>query len=127
MYIQYLLGTNHLLPSSHMAKSYIFLEEKNQRVNEFSIEYMMNSNLSINKAFKEQVKICMKTTFHTTSQQHISKIILKPNTKVLALVMFYDTRKKQSKQMFKVLSCVIYKITSNYVCIDYLCSEDFFY
>ena len=34
--IQSLLGTNHRLPLSHMAKSYIWLEEKNQRINEFS-------------------------------------------------------------------------------------------
>ena len=74
MYIQSLLGNNHRLPLSHMAKSYIWLEETNQLVNEFSIGYMMNPNLSINKAFKEQVKICMKTTFYTTTQQHISKI-----------------------------------------------------
>ena len=98
MDIQSLLGINHLLPLSHMDKSYIWLEETNQRINEFSIGYTMNPNLSINKAFKEQVKICMKTTFYTTTQQHISKILSKTNTIVLALVMFYETRpKKQIK------------------------------
>ena len=30
---------------------------------------------------------------------------------------------KNSKKLFKVLSCVIYTIISNYVCIDYLSSE----
>ena len=35
-----------------MAESYIWLEEKNKRINEFSIGYMMNPNLSINKYFK---------------------------------------------------------------------------
>ena len=84
MGIQSLLGTNHCLPLSHMAKSYIWLEETNQRINEFSIGYTMNPNLIINKAFKEQVKICMKTIFSKTTQQHISKILLKPNTRVLA-------------------------------------------
>ena len=56
----------------------------------------MNPNLSINKAFKEKVKICMKTTFGTMPQQHISKILPKPDTRVLALVMFYETRQKNS-------------------------------
>ena len=37
MDIQSLLGTNYHLPLSHMAKSYIWLEETNQRNNEFSI------------------------------------------------------------------------------------------
>ena len=67
MYIQYLLGTNHLLPLSHMAKSYIWLEETNQRINEFYIGYMMNPNLIINKAFKEKVKVSLKTTFSTST------------------------------------------------------------
>ena len=80
MDIQSLLGTNHRLPLSHMAKSYIWLKVKNQRINDFSIGYMMNPNLIINKYFKEQVKICMESTFGTTTQQHISKILLKPNT-----------------------------------------------
>ena len=53
--IQSLLGTNHHLPLSHMAKRYIWLEEANERINEFSIGYMMNLNLSINKGFKYQV------------------------------------------------------------------------
>ena len=38
--------------------------------------------------------------------------------------MFYVTR-KNSKKAFKVLSCVIYKITSNYVCIDLACEYKF--
>ena len=123
MDIQSLLGTNHCLPLSHMAKIYIWIEETNQRVNEFSIVYMMNPNLSIKKSFKEQLKICMKTTFVTMTQQHISKILLKPNTRVLSLVMFYETRQKKSKKNSKVLSCVMYTIISNYFCIDYLGSE----
>ena len=65
MDIQYLLGTNHHLHLSNMAKSYIWLEEINERINEFSIGYKMNPNLIMNKTYKEQVKVCMKTTFST--------------------------------------------------------------
>ena len=120
---QSLLGTNHCLPLSHMAKSYIWLEETNQRINEFSIGYTMNPNLSMNKAFKEKVKVCMKTTFSASTMTHISTILLKPNTRVLALVMFFENRKIYAKKMFIVLSCVIYTIIINYVCIDYLVYE----
>ena len=38
---------------------------------------------------------------------------------MLALLIFYETR-KCPKKFFKVLSCVIYTIIRNYVCIDYL-------
>ena len=58
MNIQSLLRTNHRLPLSHRSKNYIWLEETNQRIIEFSIGYMINLNLSINKAFKEQDKKC---------------------------------------------------------------------
>ena len=47
-------------------------------------------------------------------------MLLKDNTRVLALVMFYENRKKNTRTMFRVLSCVIYTIISKYVCIDYL-------
>ena len=101
MHIQYLLGNNHRLPLSHMSKNYIWLEETNQRINEFSIGYIMNPNLIINKAFKQQVEICMKTTFSEMTQQHISKILSKTNTKVLALVMSYVTSKKKQGKFSK--------------------------
>ena len=65
MDIQHLFGTDHYLPLSHMAKSYIRPEEKNQRIYEFSIGYIMNPNLSMNKSFREQVKVSMRPTFYT--------------------------------------------------------------
>ena len=40
------------------------------------------------------------------------------NTCVLALVMFYEKRHKNATKYFRVLSCVIYTIIDNYVCID---------
>ena len=64
----------------------------------------------------------MKTTFGSITQTHISKISAKQNTRMLAISIFYETR-KNPKKVFKVFSCVIYIIISNYVCIDYLSSE----
>ena len=54
---------------------------------------MINPTLNINKLFKEQVTRCKKTTFGAITQPHISKILAKQNTRVLALLMFYETRK----------------------------------
>ena len=48
---------------------------------------------------------------------------MKKNTRVLALVVFYELGNINSRKMFKVLSCVIYKIIDRYVCIDYLGTE----
>ena len=80
--VQYLLGTNHHLPLSHMAKIYIWFEEKNKRINEFSIGYTINLNLNANKAFKDQVTKCMKNTFGEMTKQHIGKILSKKNKSV---------------------------------------------
>ena len=64
----------------------------------------------------------MRIKIGTITQPHISKILTK-KTKVLALLMFYETR-KNTKKVFKVLSCFIYTIIRNYVCIDFLTSEN---
>ena len=60
-----------------MAKSYIWLEETKERIDDFSIGYMINPNYNINKALEEQVTKCMKNKFGTITQPHISKIAAK--------------------------------------------------
>ena len=72
-----MLQANFCMPLLHISKSYIFLEETNQRINEFSIGYMMNPTLYKNRAFKEQVKVCFKHTFGTDTTSHINKILQK--------------------------------------------------
>ena len=84
---------------------------------------MMNSNLNTNKVFRDQVKVCLKNIFGPSTNIHIRKILSKKNTRVLALVIFDENRKKSTRKMFRVLSCVIYTIIVKYVCIDYLGSE----
>ena len=37
--------------------------------------------------------------------------------------MFYEKRGENPKKYFRVLSCVIYTIIENYVCIDYLACQ----
>ena len=58
-----------------MAKSHIWLEETKELIYEFSIGYMINPDLNINRAFKEQETKCMKTTFGTITETYISKIL----------------------------------------------------
>ena len=72
--MQYLLGTNRRMPLLHISKRYIWIEEKNQRIDEFSIGYMMNPILHHKKAFKQQVKGCFKNTFGPSINIHIGKI-----------------------------------------------------
>ena len=81
-----MLVANCRMPLLHMSKSYIWIEETNQRINEFSFGYMMNPTLYKNKAFKEQVKVCFRNKFGPDTTFHINTILMKKNTRVLALV-----------------------------------------
>ena len=84
------LGANCRIPLIHMSNRKIYIEETNERINEFSFAYMFNPTLHTNKVFKEQVKACLSNTFGTDINKHINKILLKRNTRVLALVVYYE-------------------------------------
>ena len=75
--MEYMLVANCRMPLLHMSKSYIWIEETNQRINEFSFGYMMNPTLYKNKAFKEQVKACFRNTFGKDTNSHINTILMK--------------------------------------------------
>ena len=85
-------GANHCLPLFRMAKSFIWLNETKQRINELTTGYMINTNLNINKAFREKVDKCMKNKFDAITQNFIIFTLLKNKTVVLALLMFYETK-----------------------------------
>ena len=79
-----LLGANHRLPIFHMAKHFIWIEERKEHINEFSIGYTINLKLNVNKPLIEQVYKCMNNTFGSITQPYIrSKLANKK--KVLAL------------------------------------------
>ena len=77
--------------------------------------------MNVNKAFRDQVEKCMYTTFGEIKQTFIKSKLLKNNTIVLALIMFYETI--SNRIAYRVLSCVIYTTIKNYVCIDYLACQ----
>ena len=62
----------------------------------------------------------MYATFGEITQPFIKATLTKKNTSVLSLIMFYETRADNPKKDFGVLSCVIYTIIKNYICIYYL-------
>ena len=107
----------------HISNRKKWIEEKNQRINDFSFAYMLNPILNKNKPFKEQVKACLSNTFGADTNKHINKTLMNTDTRVLALVVHYELGNTNPKKMFKVLSCVIYEIIDRYVCIDYLGTE----
>ena len=75
--MQSLLRDYHHLPLSHISKRYIWIEGKKERINEFSIGYMINPTLINNKALKDQETKCTKNKFVAINQPNIGKIIFK--------------------------------------------------
>ena len=63
---------------------------------------------------------CIKTTLGEITQPFIKATLAKKYTSVLALIMFHETRGDNPKKYFRLLSCVVYSIIKNYVCIDYI-------
>ena len=105
--MQSMLGANCRMPLLHMSKSCIWLEETNECINEFSIVYTMNPTLYRNIAFKDQMKVCFKHTFGQDTTSHINKHYRKKSTRVLALVIFYESGGGSIRKLFRVLSCVL--------------------
>ena len=52
-----------------------------------------------------------------------AKCYEKNDTRVIALIMFYESKTKDPIKVYGVLSGVLYYITENYVFIDYLCCK----
>ena len=63
----------------------------------------------------------MKTTFGVITRPFIRATLLKNKTRVLELLMFYETR--EERIAYRVMNYVIYTIIKNYVCIDYLACQ----
>ena len=69
------------------------------------------------------MKACLGNTFGADTNKHINNILLRHNTRVIALIVHYEHGTFKTIKLFKVLSCVIYTIIDKYVCIEYLCTE----
>ena len=82
------LGANCHMPLLHMSNRKFWIEETNQRINEFSFGYMLNPVLHTNKVFRDQVKACLNNTFGADTNKHMNKKLMKRDTRVLALVFF---------------------------------------
>ena len=84
------LGANYRMPLINMSNRKIWIEETSKRINEFSFAYMLNPHLNMNKACKDKVKTCLSKTFGADTNRHINKTLMKRDTRVLALVIFYE-------------------------------------
>ena len=52
--------------------------------------------------------------------ENIKNFLRKKNIFIMALIMFYENNGEKPKEVYRVLSCVVYSPIYNYVCIEYL-------
>ena len=86
----------------------------------FAISYMINPLLKFNIIFRTQVEKCLGCSFSIRKMKTIKKFLTKKNTSVMALIMIYENNGEIPKHLYRVLSCVVYTLIYNYVCIDYM-------
>ena len=63
-----------------MDKRFTLIHETKKPINEFTIGYMINPGLNVNKSFREQVEKCMFNTFGEITQTFIKSTLAKNNT-----------------------------------------------
>ena len=53
----------------------------------------------------------------------IINVTRKKNMCVIELVIFYENGTTNQMKVFRLLSCVIYYVIDNYVCVEYICCQ----
>ena len=81
---------------------------------------MINPSLNCTKLFRLQVEKCLIVSFNSRAMETVRYYIKNKNTCVMALIMIDENNGGNAKTVYRVLSCVVYYLINNYVCIDYL-------
>ena len=97
----------------------VFFYSTYEQINPFAIDFMINSSLHVNKVFRKKLNNSFDLYF-MKKMKTIRYVVKKRDTCVIAIIMFYETNGKKPKKWYRVLSCVLYSLIINYVCIDYL-------
>ena len=92
-------------------------------MNNFTIGYMLNTTLNVNKVFRDQVGKLLKDAFHPGNMSGINNVLKKESTCVISLVIFYENITTNPMKVFRVLIFVLYYVIDNYVCIEYICCQ----
>ena len=94
-----MLGVNNCQPLLHMSKRLFYIYTTDKQINQFAIGYMINPTLQVNTVFREQVKKCLRATFHPSIMEDMRNFMIKKDTCVIALTIFNDSKKKSNKSV----------------------------
>ena len=117
-----LLRSNHRLPLFHMSKQ-IGLKRKNNVLTSFQLGIRLIYNWILTNHLDIKWNIYINNTSGSITQPYIRATLAKNKTRVLAFLMFYDTRKIQRKlSKCWVVSFILYSIIM-FVLIIYLMNQ----
>ena len=77
-----------------MAKVFIWLNETKTIINEYTIVYINNPGVNVNKSFRKQVEKFMKTTFGEITQTFIRATLFKKVNKSVRISFFLRKEQK---------------------------------
>ena len=103
-----------------MSKELVHCYSTDETINQIAICYMINPSLKFNILFRTQVEKCLSLSFDDSKMEAIKYCMIKKNTCVMALIMIYENNGEKTRKNNRVLSCVVYSLKDNYVCIEYL-------
>ena len=94
-----MLVANFCMSLLHMSKSYIWIEETNQRINEFLLDVCRIQIYSQTKFLRSKWKHVLKTHLVQIPTNILIEHYIK-NTRVLVLVVFYELGSTNPRKMF---------------------------
>ena len=89
-------------------------------MNQFTIGYMITLHFKLIGCSYNKLKKWSRATFYENIMENIRDVIKNKDTCVIAIIMFYESKGRNPIQVYMVLSCVLYSLIKNYVCIDYI-------
>ena len=115
-----IVRVNHCVPILNIYKRMGHIYSTENNIHHFVIGYMINPSLHINNVFRTKVQKCLGCYFSIETIKTIRDCLMKNNTSIMELIMIYETVGMAIRKVYIVLSCVVYNIIDNYVCINYL-------
>ena len=76
-----------------MSKTFVYINTIEELIHIFTIIYMINHTLHVNRVFRYQAETFLKYISNQNTIQGIKNIPRTKNTCVISIVMFYETKK----------------------------------
>ena len=82
-----------------MSKIMVHIYLTDERINPFTIGYIINPSLHVNKVFREQFETFLNATFHEKTMIPVIDVMKKKDTCVIALIMFYENKGTKTEKI----------------------------